>query len=303
MLAAVHQPLSHSAALSVLADQLGALDVALQEELAHAGVLTVRLPCEAEVWIGLDQSKRKPRSDTSFKVLVVLEPPDVQDRLSLGAFDLVLTWRRGQLEAFPSICRLFVPATPWLVPDEWSSDCAAKRSGLGFLRGSKRKTGGHQLRHEVWDARHLMAENIKIPLDFEEGGGVGRDVRNRQFSNQFVLVIENSRHENYFTEKLLDALLSRSVPVYWGCPNVSAFFDAAGLIEVEVGDSATGVAALERACVELTEEDYARRSEAVERNFELAKKYAGDFGQRVQRAIEAHLPAPHLPAAASEAPA
>ena len=49
-LATVHQPLSHNAALSVLADRLGDLDIGLQTELAHSGVL-----CK---WIGMNREIR-----------------------------------------------------------------------------------------------------------------------------------------------------------------------------------------------------------------------------------------------------
>jgi len=178
-----------------------------------------------------------------------------------------------------------VPATPWLLPAEWPRLHGAKRRGLGFLRGAKRRTEGHRLRHEVWDARARLAAGMQVPADFL-AGGVGRDERNRQFECHFVLVIENSRHANYFTEKLLDALLARCVPVYWGCENVSEFFDAGGFVEVR-----GGLDEVIAACQQLTEGGYASRAASTERNFELAKKYAGDFGQHVQRAIESALSA------------
>ena len=47
---------------------------------------------------------------------------------------------------------------------------------------------------------------------------------------RFSVVIENSREENYFTEKLLDAILCNTIPIYWGCPNISQFFDTDGMV-------------------------------------------------------------------------
>ena len=41
---------------------------------------------------------------------------------------------------------------------------------------------------------------------------------------EYSIVLENSQEKNYFTEKLADALLSWSVPLYWGCPNMHNFF-------------------------------------------------------------------------------
>lgn len=283
MLAKVHQPIRHSAALSVLADQLGGLDVQLQEELAHCGVLTVKLDREVEIWIGLDRRDRQSASGTSTKVLVILEPPDIR-QFDLDGFDLVLTWQEEHLRKVPQ-ARLFVPATPWLTAAEWPAfRGSAKRSCLGFLRGSKTRTEGHRLRHEIWAMRSRLQAGMNIGVDFCEGG-VSRDDRNQQFLNRFVLVIENSRHANYFTEKLLDAMLSGCIPVYWGCPNIGDFFDARGLVEVQGG--AEEVAA---ACSQLAEACHEGRAEALERNFALATEYAGDFGQRLQRALEQCLP-------------
>lgn len=290
MLATVHQPLAHNPALAVLAGCLGELDAELQEELAHCGILAVQLDRETEVWVGVDQRSRPSRSPTSAKVLVVLEPPDVK-ALCVDGFDLVLTWQREHLEALPNAHR-FLAATPWLLPAEWPRFHGdRKRPGLGFLRGAKKRTAGHQLRHEIWVARELLAARAQVPLCFEEGCGAPRDVRNRQFECHFVLVVENSRHANYFTEKLLDAVLARCVPVYWGCANLAEFFDVSGVVEVS-----GGLDEVVAACSSLTEADYTSRSAALERNFESARAFAGDFGLRVQRAISgcwaAGAPAP-----------
>lgn len=41
---------------------------------------------------------------------------------------------------------------------------------------------------------------------------------------EYSIVLENSQQKNYFTEKLADAYLSWTVPIYWGCPNIDDFF-------------------------------------------------------------------------------
>eukprot|EP00401_Gymnodinium_catenatum_P010069 CAMPEP_0117537090 /NCGR_PEP_ID=MMETSP0784-20121206/41787_1 /TAXON_ID=39447 /ORGANISM="" /LENGTH=303 /DNA_ID=CAMNT_0005333669 /DNA_START=89 /DNA_END=996 /DNA_ORIENTATION=+ len=281
-LATIHQPLAHNAALAIVADRLGNIDRGLQEELAHCGVLTVRLDREVEVWVGMDQRSRPSASATSTKVLIVLEPPDVR-QFNTDGFDLVLTWQEKHLLELAS-ARLFIPSTPWLVPAEWPRfHGAAKSCGLGFLRGTKTATEGHRLRHEVWEARDELASRMRVPARFS-AGGVCRDERNSQFLHHFVLVVENSRHKNYFTEKLLDAVLCRCVPVYWGCTNIQDFFDPAGIIEVG-GGSAEVLAA----CRGLTEDDYFSRADVLDRNFEAATQYVGDFGRRVQNEIKKHL--------------
>lgn len=47
---------------------------------------------------------------------------------------------------------------------------------------------------------------------------------------QYSIIIENSQQDNYFSEKLVDCLLSKTIPIYWGCPNIGAFFDTTGWI-------------------------------------------------------------------------
>lgn len=44
------------------------------------------------------------------------------------------------------------------------------------------------------------------------------------FPYKFSIAIENSSQENYFTEKINDCFLTWSIPIYWGCPNISEYF-------------------------------------------------------------------------------
>eukprot|EP00435_Cladocopium_sp_Y103_P054723 s25_g17.t3 len=273
MLATIHQHLKHSEALSVLAGHFGQVDLHLQEDLANCGVLSVRLACEAEIWLDVDLRNYGPKSDSSLKVLVVQEPPEVKS-LSLEGFDLVLTWQEQHLscERLGRRAELFVPATPWLVPAE-----------------CKCRTKGHQLRHKIWEVQERLKQEMQVPLDFMEGGGISRDQRNLQFFNSFVLVIENSKQANYFSEKLLDALLARCIPVYWGCPNIGDFFDVAGMVVIEGEDIDEAVDQVLSKSKSLTPDMVELCQEASEKNYLEATRYAGDFGLRLQQAIDAAI--------------
>ena len=57
---------------------------------------------------------------------------------------------------------------------------------------------------------------------------------------EYTVVLENSQEKNYWTEKLADAFLSWSVPVYWGCPNISDFFEKKSYHTVDIDDPAPG---------------------------------------------------------------
>lgn len=54
---------------------------------------------------------------------------------------------------------------------------------------------------------------------------------------RFHLVLENSVLPNYWTEKLADAYLGWSFPVYLGCPNVGDYFPSASLVSINGMDA------------------------------------------------------------------
>ncbi|CAJ1405198.1 unnamed protein product [Effrenium voratum] len=166
MLATVHQHLKHSEALSVLAAHFGQVDVHLQEDLANCGVLAVRLPCKAEIWLDVDLPQ--PAKSAGLKILVVQEPPDVKT-LSLEGFDLILTWQDEHLKSLGRRAEFFVPATPWLLPAEWPQ-FLPKKLGIGFLRGSKRRTRGHVLRHKIWEERACLRTSWKVAASAATSG-------------------------------------------------------------------------------------------------------------------------------------
>ena len=41
---------------------------------------------------------------------------------------------------------------------------------------------------------------------------------------KYSIAIENSYKKNYFTEKFTDCILAKTIPIYYGCPNISDFF-------------------------------------------------------------------------------
>ena len=40
----------------------------------------------------------------------------------------------------------------------------------------------------------------------------------------YSIAIENASMENYFSEKFTDCILSYTIPIYYGCPNIDKFF-------------------------------------------------------------------------------
>ena len=40
----------------------------------------------------------------------------------------------------------------------------------------------------------------------------------------FTIAIENTSHDHYFTEKIVNPLLYDTIPLYWGCKKIEEYF-------------------------------------------------------------------------------
>jgi len=53
---------------------------------------------------------------------------------------------------------------------------------------------------------------------------------------KYTIACENSSHPNYFTEKIVDAILGECLCFYWGCPNISDYIDRDAYIILDLDD-------------------------------------------------------------------
>lgn len=119
-----------------------------------------------------------------------------------------------------------------------------------LIASSKNDLLGHRLRHEIAKSHDW--------IDLY-GSGYKR-VENKSealFDYAFSVVIENVSIPGYFTEKLIDCMLSRTVPVYWGDPKINRIFEKDGILSlIDINN--------------LSFERYQSMIEAVNKNFELS---------------------------------
>ena len=83
----------------------------------------------------------------------------------------------------------------------------------------------------------------------------------------FSLCIENSIHPGYFTEKITDCILHKTIPIYWGCPDISEYYNSNGFIIFNTSDEAINI------INNLTPDDYFNRLEFIEENYNKAFEY------------------------------
>ncbi len=214
--------------------------------------------------------------------LMITEPRAIHGRHMMLArlfhrrFWRVLSCNKALVDAIPN--GVFFPVGTSWVPD-WETLDTSKTAMLSLIASAKRDQTGHKLRHEMVD--WLRAEGIDADI-------MGRGYRPFEAKAEglapyrYSLVIENVREPSYFTEKLVDALLCRTVPIYWGAPDIGRFFDASGMI------ICTDLAGMQAAVRGLSAQDYAARAGVIERNRAVAAGYA-DVEANAARAVLASL--------------
>ncbi len=213
--------------------------------------------------------------------LMMREPRAVQRRyyflvpLFARKFFRVLTYDRTLLRLLRNA--VFVSAG-----DSWVAEKsdANKPKLLSVIASKKMDLPGHRLRHEAIK----FAQDKQIALD--TFGRAYRFIEKKEEAlsdYKFSLVIENSRQPNYFTEKIIDCFLQKTIPIYWGAPNIAEFFDKNGVVECATLDD------VKKAFTTLGHDDYEKRKDAVEANFQIAKKHA-DWRISAARALQASIP-------------
>lgn len=210
-----------------------------------------------------------PWGKINAKVSLLLAEPDAVHakhirmlHLSQHRFHRILTRSPKILARYPQ-ARLFVTGDSFL--RQLDQPVSEKRSEVSLIASGKRDLEGHKLRHAVVD--QIRAKDVPAtimgsayaPFEHKEDGLA---------PFRYSVVIENIRERSMFTEKIIDACLCRTVPLYWGAPDIAEWFDPDGLILCE--DVAAFMAALRT----LGPDDYARRSDAIEANRQLAMHYA-----------------------------
>lgn len=194
-------------------------------------------------------------------------------------FSFILTWDDKVLNNCPNA--LFLPfGHTWFKPEQYKKPLS-KKFELSHLRGNLLKTYGHSLRHEL-----LARKNeIQIPLNFYASYGDRYNIEEARIGkaevfgqSMFGVAIENTSHNGYFTEKILDCFLLQTIPIYWGCSSISNFFRPEGIITFDnIDDLITKVNKLD-------ENYYYNNMEYVRENYQRALQYV-DYEQNVVNKI------------------
>lgn len=213
--------------------------------------------------------------------LMIVEPDSVHTkhlrlaRLFHRRFFRVLTKSAALKAAIPNA--LHLPLGYSFLADPAHSVIPKTRLA-SLIASSKTILEGHKLRHRIV----AQIQALGLPVDvMGRGYRPFADKAEGLAPYRYSVVIENSREPSYFSEKLIDALLCETVPIYWGAPDIADTFDPEGMI------LCPGEAEIIAALHAMSEADYARRTAALARNRATALHLADVHGRAARAVFEA----------------
>lgn len=200
----------------------------------------------------------------SFKIAWLIEPPVTSNGTyeyvsrNAGMYDMILTHNKEFLSV-GAMCKYYPFGGCWVSKEDFGK--SDPDIMVTMVASDKNYAPGHRLRHEI-------AAKIKDKVDlcgkgyrpFEEKS----DVLGRSY---FSIAIENCRLEGYFTEKLIDCFITKTVPIYWGAPDIGQFFNTDGMIITE------SISDVVHAVENCSKNRYKNMQNAIEENYEKAKEY------------------------------
>lgn len=225
-----------------------------------------RQPSDNDITVFSDTFLWEVESNRSkIKIAWLIEPPAINQNIYKYAelnhrlFDLIFTFDERLLKIDPKF-RYYPYGTTWI--HDPGKKIYPKTKLVSAIFSAKKMTQGHELRHKIFNC-------YKNNVDFY-GQINNRHVEYKIESLKdyaFSVVVENWAGNSYFSEKLLDSLMTGTIPIYWGFPKYKEFFDPEGFLYF------TNMDELKSIMDNLSMDLYQSKIQAVQNNFKKAFEY------------------------------
>ena len=154
-----------------------------------------------------------------------------------GAYARVFSPKRPRLRSRTRRHVCSHGAVPWYIDKSFSELSVlappAKTERLSWITSDKTFLPGHKRRLRFLE--ELRRKQVALHLY-----GRGFDPIENKFdalaSYRYSLAVENYSGPDYWTEKLADCFLSWTMPIYFGCTNLAAYFPAASFVQLDISD-------------------------------------------------------------------
>ena len=107
-----------------------------------------------------------------------------------------------------------------------------KSNHMSLMISAKLQTDGHKYRHVI--CKHILSSDLPIDIwgngckyynHFKDSRIKGNFESKEPYQEyRFHIAIENVQSPHYFSEKIMDALVCSTTPVYLGCENIDTYF-------------------------------------------------------------------------------
>jgi hypothetical protein len=223
--------------------------------------------CDTPITVFTDQCLDMPLSKSKYNIAWLIESVTISPNLYLNPlkyerFDYVLTHDKNLLSISKKF--VFVPVGGhWI----YEPDCKIhnKTKMLSIIASSKNQSVGHKLRHEV-----ISKHKNKIDGLFGNGYQFIQNKIEGLKDYRFHIVIENIQNDYYFSEKLIDALITGCIPIYFGMDSIGNYFDKRGILSFK---NMEGLNNILNTCVNEDYYNMIKKIGIIETNFQKAKEY------------------------------
>jgi hypothetical protein len=252
--------------------------------LYHANEFLANIPQPAYIVIDTINSF----SNTMPNIFIHIEPniicQNIENYLINNhmKYHTIFTYNTNVLDKCPN-AKLSIFGTCWIPKDYYMNmDTSRKEFKISMLASNKNinNAEGHNFRQLIHHNQNRFKDYpITFFRSFRHKPEI-TDYGNNPFINdskidlfntfQFSIIIENSKQINYFTEKIVDCLVTKTIPIYWGCPNISDFFDTTGWIILNTSSLDEIIDKLKI----LSKDYYEKYTDNIEQNYHKAISYS-----------------------------
>lgn len=228
---------------------------------------------KCDVWVVFDglHTKESAEVPEGNSVLVTCEASSSKSYNAefVSQFDVVLSpqdlsWHPGYIRSPPLVpwwigVRFPTRGSPGeavLQYEDLVRDSAPKCRQASVICSDNTYLPGHRVRLRFV---RTLARELRQKIDvFGYGATPLHDKWDAIAPYRYHVAIENSQHQDYWTEKLADAYLGAAFPIYCGCTNICDYFEPESLAIIDINDTDAAIDQIRR----VIESDAAARAES-----------------------------------------
>ncbi len=222
---------------------------------------------------------------SKYKVGWIIEPRDVKEAPYHGVdknhemFDLIITFDKELIEKYDN-CKHLIWCESRVRDEEWGKwDESRKNKLVSMIASNKTMTYGHRFRFNI-------AKQLHKKHNFDLWGNAFKTFKEKTEplgEYYFSIVANNSMQDNFFTEALCDCFALKTIPIFRGCKNIGNFFNEDGIITFNT------IEELDTILENLTIEDYYKRKDAIENNYQISNKFRKSVDEQISGLISKSL--------------